>query len=327
MKVLIMGGTLFLGRHLVEASLARGHEVTLFNRGRTNPDAFPAVETVRGDRDGNLVELHGREWDAAIDTSARIPRWVWTSADVLVGHYTFISSASVYAEPMVVGTDEAAPVMTLADESIEEVTDATYGALKVLCERALEAAFGGRSLIVRAGLIVGPYDPTGRFTYWVHRIARGGDVLAPEPRDQPVQFIHARDLADWIVDMVEAGRGGTFNATGPAEPLTMQRTLAAIRAMTDSDARFKWVDERFLVEAGVQVWSDLPLWLAPDTNPQLAGFLAMDVSKALAAGLRFRPLEQTIRETLERAQTTGEAGLAPEREAGLLAAWREHAAA
>jgi nucleoside-diphosphate-sugar epimerase len=178
----------------------------------------------------------------------------------------------------------------------------------------------GHVLNVRAGLIVGPYDPTGRFTYWVHRIARGGDVLAPEPRVQPVQFVHGRDLAEWIVEMAEARRTGTFNATGPARPLTMEELLEAIRQTTGNDARLVWVDERLLVDAGVEAWSDLPLWLAPGENPDVAGFLAIDVSKAVAAGLRFRPLSVTIRDTLEQAEPTAEAGLDATREEDLLAA-------
>jgi 2'-hydroxyisoflavone reductase len=174
-------------------------------------------------------------------------------------------------------------------------------------------------LVVRAGLIVGPYDPTGRFTYWVHRIARGGDVLVPEPRDQPVQFVHGRDLADWIVAMAEGRRAGTFNATGPAAALTMEELLEAIRAETGSGARLVWVDESRLIGHGVEAWSDLPLWLAPGSNPDSANFLAVDASKAVAAGLRFRPLAQTIRDTLARAEPTPAAGLDPARERELLA--------
>jgi 2'-hydroxyisoflavone reductase len=324
LRILILGGTLFLGRHLVEAALDRGHEVTIFNRGRTNPELFPEVERLRGDRDGDLTALAAGEWDAVVDTSARIPRWVRDFASTAgdrIGHYTFVSSASVYSDTGRPGTDEAGPVHHLADETTEEITSAeTYGGLKALCERAAEEAMPGHVLNVRAGLIVGPYDPTGRFTYWVHRIARGGDVLAPEPRVQPVQFVHGRDLAEWIVGMAEARRTGTFNATGPARPLTMEELLEAIRQTTENDARLVWVDERLLVHAGVEAWSDLPLWLAPGENPDVAGFLAIDVSKALAAGLRFRPLAVTIRDTLAQAEPTAEAGLDAAREEDLLAA-------
>lgn len=323
MKLLVLGGTLFLGRHLVETGLERGHDVTLFNRGHTGPDLFPEVEKLKGDRDaGDLEALRGRRWDAVVDTSARVPRWVRDAAGLLAGaveHYTFVSSISVYADTRSPGTDEAAPVHTLADETVEDITSAeVYGALKVLCERAAEKAMPGRVLSARAGLIVGPYDPTGRFTYWVHRIARGGDVLAPEPRDQTVQLVHGRDLADWILDMAERREAGVFNATGPERPLTMEGLLEAIRKASGTDARLTWADERFLVESGVEEWSELPLWLAPGANPDSASFMAVDVRKALAAGLRFRPLAATIRDTLEGAQTSPAAGLDPDRERELL---------
>ena len=324
MRVLILGGTLFLGRHLVEAAQARGDEVTLFNRGRTDPGLFPDVETLHGDRDaGDLDSLRTGEWDAVVDTSARVPRWVRDSVGLLagrVGQYTFVSSCSVYADTSAAGTDESSPVLALADETVEEITSAeVYGGLKVLCERAAAEALPGRALSVRAGLIVGPYDPTGRFTYWVHRIAAGGEVLVPEPRDQPVQLVHARDLADWMLDASARGETGVFNATGPASPLTMEALVAQIRVATGSDARLTWVDEYALVEHGVEAWSDLPLWLAPGTNPESANFLAVDVTKALAAGLRFRPLADTVRDTLEHAETFTKAGLDPARERELLA--------
>jgi 2'-hydroxyisoflavone reductase len=322
-RLLVLGGTLFVGRHLVESALDRGFEVTLFNRGRTRPDLYHEVEHLRGDRDaGNLDALRERTWDAVVDTSARVPRWVRDSAGLLadrVGHYTFVSSGSVYADTTRPGTDESAPVHALRDETVEEITSAeVYGGLKALCERAAEEALPGRTLSARAGLIVGPYDPTGRFTYWVHRIARGGDVLVPEPRDQPVQLIHGRDLADWMLDLAERRQAGVFNATGPETPLTMEGMLEAIREETGNDSRLVWVEERSLLERGVERWSDLPLWLAPGTNPESANFLAVDVSRAVAAGLRFRPLAQTIRETLEQADMSPAAGLDPTRERELL---------
>jgi 2'-hydroxyisoflavone reductase len=324
MKVLILGGTLFVGRHLVEAALGRGDEVTIFNRGRTGDELYPEVERLRGDRDADDLEaLRGRSWDAVFDTSARVPRWVRDSARLLAGsveHYTFVSSCSVYAETSAPGTDEASPVYRLEDDGVETITSPeVYGGLKVLCEEAAAQAMPGRVLSVRAGLIVGPYDPTGRFTYWVHRIAGGGEVLVPEPRHQPVQLIHARDLADWMLAMADRGEAGVFNATGPETPLTMEGLLQEIREETGTDARLVWVGERTLVERGVEAWSDLPLWLAPETNPESAGFLAVDVSKAVAAGLRFRPLARTIRDTLEQAETTPQAGLDPARERELLA--------
>lgn len=322
MKVLVLGGTLFVGRHVVEAALDHGHEVTVCHRGRTGPELYPEVEHLRGDRDFNDLEsLRNRRWDAVVDTSARVPRWVRDSTELLadsIEHYTFVSSSSVYADTSLSGTNESSPVHRLEDESAEEITSAeVYGGLKVLCEREAERALPGRVLVVRPGLIVGPYDFTGRFTYWVHRIARGGKVLVPEPRHQPVQFVHARDLADWILDLAEQRRTGVFNATGPAEPLTMEQLLVECRAATGSDASFVWREAGVLKRNGVAAWSDLPLWLGAD--PAVAGFLAVNVSKAIAAGLRFRPLAETIRETLEHAETTPEAGLDPARERELLA--------
>jgi len=323
-RILILGGTLFVGRHLVEAAQERGHEVTLFNRGLTAPELHPGVETLRGDRaSGDLDNLREGTWDAVVDTSARVPRWVRQAAALLadrVGHYAFVSSCSVYSDTTLPGTNEASPVHRLEDETTEDIASAeVYGGLKVLCEREVERALPGRSLSARAGLVVGPYDMSGRFTYWVHRIARGGDVLAPEPRGQPVQLIHARDLADWLLDMAERGETGVYNATGPERPLTMERLLEAIVDETGSGARLIWVDEDYLVANGVEAWSDLPLWLAPGGNPEVANFLAVDVSKALGAGLTFRPLAQTIRDTLEHAETFPQAGLDDARERELLA--------
>jgi 2'-hydroxyisoflavone reductase len=275
-----------------------------------------------------LDALHGRTWDAVVDPSARIPRWIRSSTKLLadvVDHYTFISSASVYADTSRPDYNETSPVHVLYDETVEEIVDAeTYGGLKALCERTAEEAMPKRVLSVRAGLIVGPYDPTGRFTYWVKRIAKGGDVLVPEPHDQRVQLVHARDLAEWTLDMAARRQAGVFNATGPAEPLTMEELLAECIAVTESDARLVWVEEDFLLERGVEPWSDLPLWLAPGRNPGDANFLTMDVSRALAAGLCFRPLRETILGTLSAAETTGDAGLTPEREAELLEAWKAY---
>src|SRR5579872_4273010 len=228
MKLLILGGTVFLGRHIVEAALARGHEVTLFNRGQHNPDLFPEVEKLRGDRNGDLAALQGRQWDAAIDTSGFVPRVVRASAEALanaVKHYTFISSISVYADFTKLGIDESSPVAKLVDESVEEVTGETYGGLKALCEQAAEEALPGKVLIVRPGLIVGPDDQTDRFTYWPYRVAQGGEMLAPGRPAHQEQFIDVRDLAQWIVRMVEAGKTGVYNATGPDYVLSTQQLL------------------------------------------------------------------------------------------------------
>jgi 2'-hydroxyisoflavone reductase len=330
MKVLILGGTVFLGRHLVEAALARGHTVTIFTRGRSNPDLFPAVERLRGDRDGDLTALAGRRWDAVVDTSGHLPREVRASARLLAGaagHYTFVSSISVYAPPLRPGADEAAPVGALPDGSAEEVTDATFGPLKAACERAAEMEAQGRTLIVRPGLLVGPHDPTDRFTYWPRRAARGGDILAPDRPDRPAQLIDARDLAAWIVRQIEGGQVGVFNATGPAAPLMLGDLLAECRRVAAADSRVVWVDEPFLLDAGVAPWSELPLWLPVGRSPELAGLMAVSIEKALAAGLTCRPLAETIRDTLawDAARPADEprrAGLAPEREAAVLKAWR-----
>ena len=341
MKLLVLGGTVFLGRHVVEAALASGHDVTIFTRGRHNPDLFPEVERLRGDREtGDLDALRGRRFDAIVDTSAYVPRIARESAELLAGaagHYTFVSSVSVYASFREPGYDESAPVGTLADETVEEVTDETYGPLKALCERAVEQAFAGPSAHVRAGLFVGPHDPTNRFTYWVTRLADGGDVLAPDPRDQPVQLVDVRDLAGWIVRLGEGAVGGTFNATGPAEPTTLERVLEEIRHAVARDARFTWVSEEFVRAAGLEPYSDVPLWIGR-TDPEWAGFQTADTTRAREAGLRFRALAETVRDTLASTRSAAPpgpkdvgvamaaAGIARERERDLLDAWRKRAA-
>lgn len=331
MHILILGGTIFLGRALVEAALERGHEITLFNRGQTNPELFPNVENVeklRGDREGDLAALEGRRWDAVIDTCGYVPRIVHRSAELLadaVAHYTFISTLSVYADVSKIGIDEEMPVATLADESIEKVTGQTYGPLKALCEQAAEAAMPGRVLTVRPGLIVGPHDPTDRFTYWPWRVAQGGEVLAPGQPERRIQFIDMRDLAGWIITMVERQTTGIYNADGPAEPLAMGELLRTCREVSDSDATFTWVSDPFLMDYQVQPWSDMPLWIrASDANTR--GFFAFDCSKAIAAGLTFRPLEITVRDTLNWARGRSpdhqwRAGISRQREAELLRAW------
>jgi 2'-hydroxyisoflavone reductase len=323
MKLLILGGTVFLGRHVVESALARGHEVTLFNRGQHNSDLFPEVEKLRGDRNGDLSALEGRHWDAAIDTSGYFPRVVRASAEKLsaaVDHYTFISSISVYSDFTKAGMDENAPLGTLQDESVEEITAETYGPLKVLCERAAQQAMPGRVLIVRPGFIVGPQDPTDRFTYWPYRVAQGGDMLAPGKPDSPIQFIDVRDLASWIVRMIEDRQTGIFNATGPNYTLTMQDLLETCRKVTGSDTRFIWVSEPFLAQHGVE----LPIWVPSED----AGAATVDCSKAFEAGLIFRPLSSTVRDTLAWYESCTpaapfRAGLQPEQEEQLLQAWRE----
>src|SRR4051794_14737210 len=204
MKLLILGGTIFLGRYLAKAALERGHDLTLFNRSQHNSELYPDVEQLRGDRDGGLDVLRGRRWDAVVDTSGYLPHLVRASAELLadaVEHYTFISSISVYPHFRSLGQDESAPVGTLDDPSVEEITGESYGPLKTLCEQAVEQALPGRTLVVRPGLIVGPHDPSDRFTYWVHRVAQGGELLAPESPNWHTQIIDVRDLADWTLHM------------------------------------------------------------------------------------------------------------------------------
>lgn len=330
MKLLILGGTQFLGRHLTESALKAGHEVTLFNRGKTNPGLFKNVEYLRGDRDaGDLNALKGRAWDAVVDTCGYVPRVVRQSAQLLADaapHYTFISTFSVYADTTIYNMDESGPLATIEDATREDVTGETYGALKVLCEGAAEAAMPGRVLTVRSGLIVGPHDSTDRFTYWPVRVAQGGDILAPGTPEMRVQFIDARDQAEWILALAAGRKAGVYNVTGPAEPLTMGRFLEACQGMTKRNATFTWVNDEFLVENEVGPFSELPLWIPESYN----GLQAMNINRALADGLTFRPLQDTIRDTLKwNALRTGagdaiqpRAGMMRDREAELLAKWR-----
>jgi 2'-hydroxyisoflavone reductase len=286
------------------------------------------VEKLRGDRDGGLGALEGRRWEAVVDTSGYVPRVVRASAELLadsVERYIFISSISVYSDVSVPGVSEISPVGKLKDETVEEVTDEAYGPLKALCEQAVEEAMPGRALVMRPGLIVGRYDPTDRFTYWPHRVAQGGEVLAPGKPEARVQFIDARDLAEWTVRMVEVQGAGTFNATGPDYALTMGRLLEECKAVSGSDARFVWVDEKFLLHRDVRPWMELPIWV-PDAE-EYRGFHAVSVDKAIQAGLTFRPLAETVRDTLKWDATRPpdhewRAGMKPERERELLREWR-----
>ena len=320
MRLLILGGTKFLGRHTVDAALAAGHDVTIFTRGRTNPGIFPEAEHLRGDRDGDLSALESRSWDGVVDTSGYVPRVVRQSAELLrdvVQRYVFVSSISVYAdfgEPVT----EATPVAELDDPSSEDV-EQHYGALKAACERVVAEVYGEQSARVRAGLIVGPHDPTDRFTYWPRRIAAGGAVLGPGDPGAPVQFVDSRDLAAWLVQLALAGPGGTFNATGPAAPLRFGELLERARAAIGSDAHVVWADEQRVLDAGVRAWTELPLWLPGD---DYAGMSRADIGPALEAGLRFRPLEETVLDTLawDRTVPGGRATLSREKEHEILAA-------
>jgi 2'-hydroxyisoflavone reductase len=328
MRILIIGGTRFLGRHLVEAALERSHDVTLFNRGKSNPDLFPRLETILGDREKDVNRLNGRIWDAVIDVAGYLPRIVRLSAEVLkenVGRYVFISSVSVYADFKKVGIDESYPVGKLQDETVEEIDGETYGPLKALCEQAVQNIYGERALIIRPGLIVGPHDPTDRFTYWPVRLARGGEVLAPQKPEAAIQVIDVRDLSDFIIKLIQENASGVYNATGPDYELTIGKLLEVSKQVSGSDADFKWASVEFLNQNKVEPWSDMPTWVPDDEEG--VGFARVDVSKAIEAGLRFRPLEETVRDTLAWAQTRPpdhpwRAGLTPERETQVLTALR-----
>ncbi len=316
----MLGGTKFLGRATVEAALARNHEVTLFNRGQTNPELFPEAEKLHGDRTEDLSALEGREWDAVIDPSGYVPSVVRASAEKLsgsAGFYLFVSSISVYADrsKRMVEGDALEQLGDMPDDRLLE-DYSNYGALKALAEAAVAETFPDAHANVRPGLIVGPHDPTGRFTYWPHRVARGGDVAAPAPPDDRVQFIDVRDLAEWMVGLCEQRAAGEFNADN--EGVAWSELLDTCREVTGSDARFVWIDGKFLLDQEIGQWMELPMWIEDESDK---GLHRADVSRALATGLSFRPLADTVRATLELAETTDSAGLSPEREASLLAAW------
>jgi 2'-hydroxyisoflavone reductase len=318
-KLLVLGGTQFLGRAVVEAALERGDKVTLFNRGETNPELFPEVEKVHGDR--AVAPIPSGRWDAVVDTCGYVPAVVRRSAEALrdsVDRYVFISSISAYAS-FSEGPREDSPRAELGDMPIDELLpgDENYGPLKALCEDVVTEAYDVRALIVRPGLVAGPHDPTGRFTYWPHRVARGGEFIVPAPPEGQVQFVDTRDLGTWIVDLCERRESGAFNATHPG--VSWAELVRSCLRVTGAASRPVWVDGQWLAEQGVGQWMELPLWLyGPDT----AGTFRADVSRALAAGLSFRPLDDIVRGTLEHAVTTDDAGLKPERERELLEAWR-----
>jgi len=326
MRILILGGTVFLGRALTDAALERHHHVTHLNRGMSAPpDA--RVRTIATDRTSPALAtaLAAQRWDTVIDTSGYLPQVVALSARALSasGRYLFVSSISVYGGE---GYAEDAPVQAPPAPLPDAWTSETYGALKAACEAEVRAAFGSRALVVRPGLIVGPHDPTDRFTYWPVRLARGGRVAAPGRPQRTVQFIDVRDLADWMVAALEQGLGGTYNATGPARPVSMQALLEACRAASRAESELVWLDEAFLAAQGVAPWKDLPLWL-PESDPKLAGMMDAPIERALNAGLAFGPLAETVADTLRWATTLRperpwKAGLDADRERELLTAWR-----
>ena len=336
LRILILGGTRFLGVHLTQLALDRGHQVTQFNRGKTNPDLFPQVEHLHGDRDGQLDSLRGRKWDAVIDDSGYVPRHVRLSAELLapnVSQYLFISTISVYAS-LAKPVTEDSPVGKIADESVEKVDNQTYGPLKALCEKAALAALPGRATVFRPGLIVGPDDSTDRFTYWPARAARGGELLAPgTPRD-PIQFIDARDLAAFALRAVENRIMGTFNVVSPPGKFTMGELIEASIAAANEQVKPNppphavWVTSDFLEKQKVEPWSDMPVWI-PESGDD-AGAEHTNVARAMKAGLSIRPIRQTVSDTLawhlkrpKAEQDALKAGIAPQREQEVLSAWHQ----
>lgn len=314
LRILVLGGTRFLGRALVAAAVESGHEVTLFNRGVTNPELFPEVEKVHGDRTEDLSALAGRNWDAVFDVAAYFPRHVQLSVNALrdaVGRYLFVSSISVYADQSR-PPDEDAAVEPLADP--EDTSIESYGARKAACELLVERELEERATIVRPGLIVGPHDPTDRFSYWPKRIARGGRVLAPGEPTDPLQFVDVRDLGAFLVRLAEDDRHGRFNATGPI--VAFSALLDVCRRVTSANAELVWVPSERLLGAGLDPWMGVPLWIAA---PGWEAANRVSIERALAAGLTFRPLAETVRAALaDETQPTLRFGLQAECESELL---------
>lgn len=339
LDILILGGTGFTGPYQVRYAVARGHRVSVFNRGRRQADLPDGVEHLIGDRNDDLRALEGREWDVVIDNPTTLPNWVRLSGELLrdaTPHYVFISTISVYADTSRPGMDETTPVAEYTGDRdpytlpVEEARS-FYGALKALSEREAAYWFPGRVTIIRPGLIVGPGDETDRFSYWPVRLHRGGEVLAPGKPGDPTQIIDARDLAEWTIRMAEGGEVGVFNATGPERPRPLGDLLEGVGAAVGSSATLTWVDQDFLREHNVRPWADMPVWV-PDTEEN-AGFMRVSVERARAKGLTYRDVETTARDTLAYVQglpaerrASPRAGLPAEREAEVLAAWRARGA-
>jgi 2'-hydroxyisoflavone reductase len=341
LKILVLGGTGLIGPPMVEYAIARGHEVTLFNRGKTNAELFPGLEKFQGDRNDDLASLvaqveAGRRWDAVIDNTASIPRWVTATAGLLSGaadYYLYTSSISAYADSSTPGADETAPVGTITPEdeakvvTTKDITGENYGPLKARCEAEARKAFGDdKTCVVRPGLIVGPGDYSDRFTYWPVRINEGGEVMAPGNPTDPVQFVDARDLGEWYIRLLEAGTTGTFNGVGPRSPMSIAGMLYGIRATVDNDISFTWVPADFLEEHEVQAWMHMTVWVPP--IGEYAGFSASNIDRAIAAGLTFRPLADTAVATMEywnslpaERRETPKAGCPAELEQKVLKAW------
>jgi len=328
LKVLILGGTGFIGPHQVRYALSRGHEVTLFNRGRTNPGLFPHLETLIGDRDDNLEALRGREWDVVIDNSAILPRWVRQSTEVLsgaVGRYVFVSSTGVFYPYHTTEIPEDGPIGTIDDPTTEKIDYQTYGALKALSEDVARSAFPDGHLVIRPTYIVGPGDRSDRFTYWTVRIDRGGEVLAPGDPNDATQYIDVRDLTQFMIQLVEQDVSGTFNVVGQQGRLSIAELLYGIRAVTTSTVQFTWVDTEFLMAQGIQ---ELTFWEPP--RDETLGMMRIDGSKAFRHGLHVRPLAETAKDTLDwfkllppERRARLRSGLTPERERELLTAYAQ----
>jgi 2'-hydroxyisoflavone reductase len=331
LQILVLGGTGFIGPHMVREALRRGHSVTLFNRGRTNSALFPDLETIKGDRGGDLEVLQGRSWDAVIDNSGYVPRHVQNSARTLansMSHYLYVSAISTYAS-WAQPNDEDSPLATIDDETIEEVTGETYGPLKALCEKRAIAEIGeDRLTILRPTYICGPGDHTDRFSYWPVRTMKGGEMLWPGSPEHTTQIIDVRDLANFVVDCAEQRIMGTYNTVTPAGGYTMGDLLADSEAVTASSVEAVWVDESFIEEEGV---ASLPIWHA--RVGETAEVSSVSGARARAAGLKNRPVRETIRDLTTWWKTLPEertkqprAGLSTKREAELIAKWKQRQA-
>lgn len=325
MDLLVIGGTRFLGRRIVESALAGGHNVTLFHRGKEGADLFEGqVERIYGDRDGELDKLAGRKWDAVIDTPGYVPRVVRASAEFFkdsVKDYLYISSISVYdPEPGAYKTDESTRRAKLKDETVEEITGETYGGLKVLCEDVVNEVYGQRAFNIRPGFIVGSYDPTDRFTYYPWRLVQGGQMIAGGRKDSPLQVIDARDIGRFCVSVLEQNAPGTYNVCGPEQPLSWESFLNRAKAALAVDTELAWIDPKELEDAGCQPNLDLPLYHGVDTSAD--SFMRGDNSRAVSKGLTFTPLEDTVRETAEWVKSRGaqplKVGMTLDREKELL---------
>ena len=331
LRILVLGGTGFIGPHMVREALARGHDVSLFNRGRSNDDIFPDLTTYIGDRNNKLDALEGHEWDAVIDNSGYVPRHVADSARLLAdaaNHYLFISSISVY-DSFGIANDETSPLATMPDETVEEVTGETYGPMKALCEQRARDGFGAdRVTVLRPTYICGPGDHTDRYTYWPVRTMKGGEMLWPGTPSDPIQIIDVRDLATFTIDCVEKRVMGTYNTVTPPGAFTMGDLLADCRAVTASDVSPVWVNTEFVREQGLVAGRDLPIWSEPDGEESKVAFTSG--AAAYEKGLTVRPTRETARDTVRWWKTlpaertvTLKAGLNPEQETRLLAAWRK----